>query len=46
MAYTSANAGQVGPARGASLDRALRKLFPSTSKLTFNRYAQSSTHQI
>ena len=36
MAYTSANAGQVGPARGASLDRALRKLFPSTSKLTFN----------
>ena len=36
MAYTSANAGQVGPARDASLDRALRKLFPSTSKLTFN----------
>jgi len=28
MAYTSANAGQVGPARGVSLDRALRKLFP------------------
>ena len=36
MAYTSANAGQVAPARGVSLDRALRKLFPSTSKLTFN----------
>jgi hypothetical protein len=36
MAYTSANAGQVGPARGVSLDRALRKLYPSTSKLTFN----------
>ena len=36
MAYTSANAGQVGQARGPSLDRALRKLFPSTSKLTFN----------
>src|SRR5262249_35669276 len=36
MAYTSANAGQVAPEGGASLDRALRKLFPSTSKLTFN----------
>jgi hypothetical protein len=36
MAYTSANAGQAAPEGGASLDRALRKLFPSTSKLTFN----------
>jgi SAM-dependent methyltransferase len=36
MAYTSANAGQVPPARGLSFDRAVRKLFPSTSKLTFN----------
>ena len=36
MAYTSANAGQVPPTRGLSVDRALRKLFPSTSKLTFN----------
>ena len=36
MAYTSANAGQIGPARSVSFDRVLRKLFPSTSKLTFN----------
>jgi len=36
MAYTSANPGQAVDARGVSLDRALRKLFPSTSKLTFN----------
>jgi SAM-dependent methyltransferase len=36
MAYTSTNAAQVPPARGLSFDRAVRKLFPSTSKLTFN----------
>jgi Methyltransferase domain len=36
MAYTSANPGPAAGASGVSLDRALRKLFPSTSKLTFN----------
>jgi SAM-dependent methyltransferase len=36
MAYTSANPGQAVGAGGLSLDRALRRLFPSTSKLTFN----------
>ena len=36
MAYTSASPGQAAGARGISVDRALRKLFPSTSRLTFN----------
>ena len=37
MAYTSAASRQTATAPGRiSLDRALRKLFPSTSKLTFN----------
>jgi SAM-dependent methyltransferase len=37
MAYTSTTSGHsAAPAGGLSLDRALRKLFPSTSKLTFN----------
>jgi SAM-dependent methyltransferase len=37
MAYTSTTSGSpAAPASGLSLDRALRKLFPSTSKLTFN----------
>jgi SAM-dependent methyltransferase len=36
MAYTSANPGQAIGAARPSIDRALRKLFPSTSKLTFN----------
>ena len=36
MAYTSASPGPAVGASGISLDRALRKLFPSTSKLTFN----------
>jgi SAM-dependent methyltransferase len=36
MAYTSANSGQPVGTGSLSLDRALRKLFPSTSKLTFN----------
>ena len=36
MAYTSASPRQIVGASGISIDRALRKLFPSTSKLTFN----------
>jgi SAM-dependent methyltransferase len=36
MAYMSANPGQPTGTGSLSLDRALRKLFPSTSKLTFN----------
>ena len=36
MAYTSANPEPAIGTGGVSLDRALRKLFPSTSKLTFN----------
>jgi SAM-dependent methyltransferase len=37
MSYTSANPRQAsGAAGGISLDRTLRRLFPSTSKLTFN----------
>ena len=36
MTYTSASPGQSVGASGISLDRAVRKLFPSTSKLTFN----------
>jgi 2-polyprenyl-3-methyl-5-hydroxy-6-metoxy-1,4-benzoquinol methylase len=36
MAYTSASPGPATSSSGISLDRLLRKLFPSTSKLTFN----------
>jgi ubiquinone/menaquinone biosynthesis C-methylase UbiE len=36
MAYTSASPGPATASSGLSLDRLLRKLFPSTSKLTFN----------
>jgi Methyltransferase domain len=36
MAYTSASPGSAVGASSVSLDRLLRKLFPSTSKLTFN----------
>ena len=36
MAYTSANPGRAIAAARPSIDRALRKLFPSTSRLTFN----------
>ncbi len=36
MAYTSAPPGSATSSSGLSLDRLLRKLFPSTSKLTFN----------
>ena len=37
MAFTSTTSGSTGrSAAGLSIDRALRKLFPSTSKLTFN----------
>ena len=36
MAYTSASPGPATSSSGLSLDRLLRKLFPSTSKLTFN----------
>jgi 2-polyprenyl-3-methyl-5-hydroxy-6-metoxy-1,4-benzoquinol methylase len=36
MAYTSASPGPATSSGGISLDRLLRKLFPSTSKLTFN----------
>jgi SAM-dependent methyltransferase len=36
MAYTSANPSRAVGGVGPSFDRAIRKLFPSTSKLTFN----------
>ena len=37
MAFTSTTSGSTSrSAAGLSIDRALRKLFPSTSKLTFN----------
>ena len=36
MAYTSASPGPAVGASSVSLDRFLRRLFPSTSKLTFN----------
>src|SRR5580693_10747571 len=36
MAYTSVPPGSATPSSGLSLDRLLRRLFPSTSKLTFN----------
>ena len=44
MAYTSANPGRAVAAGGVSLDRALRKLFPSTSKLTFNPVFRSAVN--
>jgi SAM-dependent methyltransferase len=44
MAYTSANPGRAIGAGGMSLDRALRKLFPSTSKLTFNPVFRSAVN--
>jgi SAM-dependent methyltransferase len=36
MAYTSATPTSAAPVKRLSFDRAIRKLFPSTSKLTFN----------
>jgi SAM-dependent methyltransferase len=45
MAYTSATSRQAQSAPGGlSLDRALRKLFPSTSKLTFNPLFRSAVN--
>jgi SAM-dependent methyltransferase len=44
MAYTSANPGRTVGTGGVSLDRALRKLFPSTSKLTFNPVFRSAVN--
>jgi SAM-dependent methyltransferase len=45
MAYTSATTTQASSSRGGiSLDRALRKLFPSTSKLTFNPLFRSAVN--
>src|ERR1700754_1989192 len=36
MTYTSATPTPAEPVKHLSLDRAVRKLFPSTSRLTFN----------
>jgi len=36
MSYTSATPTPAAPARRLSFDRAIRRLFPSTSRLTFN----------
>ena len=45
MSYTSATSRQAVPSPGRiSLDRALRKLFPSTSKLTFNPLFRSAVN--
>jgi SAM-dependent methyltransferase len=44
MAYTSASCRQAVAAGGVNLDRALRKLFPSTSKLTFNPLFRSAVN--
>ncbi len=44
MAYTSASSRQAVAAGGVNLDRALRKLFPSTSKLTFNPLFRSAVN--
>jgi SAM-dependent methyltransferase len=45
MAYTSATTTQAASRRGGvSLDRVLRKLFPSTSKLTFNPLFRSAVN--
>ena len=36
MTYTSTTPTPAAPVKGLSFDRAIRKIFPSTSKLTFN----------